>query len=195
MEDDLEDLEDDGQLNASLIRQLKAELKGVLTQVGNLFQLTTGGVTYTLTSSAGINLDQYVDKLVELKGFAQNISPTQVTVTKIELEDDIEDGEEELEVESVPEIEAKGFVRSSDGGFVLTFNGNTVLYSLSSTNINLNAYVGKFVEVEGTLTDNTLNVKEIEVKKTSVGKPVTPALRAPSQSPKPTSDSDDKDDD
>lgn len=188
IDDDLEDLEDDGQLNASLVRHLKAELRGVLSKVDNLFQLTTGGVTYTLTSQAGINLDHYTGKLVELKGTALNTSPTQITVTKIELE---EEKEEDLEVEGSPEIEAKGFVRSSGNGFVLTFNGGTTLYSLSSTNVNLNVYVGKFVKVEGVLTGNVLNVKGIKVKQTS-----TPALKAPSQSPKPTLSPDiDNDDD
>lgn len=176
LEDDLEDLEDDGQLNASLVKQLKAELKGVLVKMDGTFQLTSGRVTYTLTAFTGVNLDQFVNKLVELKGVAQNTSPTQVTVTKIELEDEIEDEEEELEVEESPEVEAKGFVRRSGDGFVLTFNGGTTLYSLSSTIINLNAYADKFVKVEGVLNGNTLNVEEVEIKQTSSGKPITPAL-------------------
>lgn len=187
IDDDLEDLEDDGQLNASLVRRLKAELRGVLLKVDNLFQLTTGGVTYTLTSQAGINLDHYTGKLVELKGTALNTSPTQVTVTKIELEE--EEKKEDLEVKGSPGIEARGFVRSSGNGFVLAFNGGTILYSLSSTNVHLSVYVGKFVKVEGVLTGNVLNVKEIEVKQTSA-----PALKAPSQSPKPTSSPDIDDD-
>lgn len=198
IDDDLEDLEDDGQLNASIALKLKAELKGLLTKVGDLFQLTTGGVTYTLTPSSGVNLDNFVGKIVELKGTALNTSPTQVTVTKIELEDEEEDETEELEVEESPEVEAKGFIRNSGSEFILTFNGGTILYSLSSISINLNTYVGKFVEVEGILTGNILDVKEIEVKQTSGGKPVIPALKAPLQSPKPASspeiDDEDKDD-
>ncbi|MBI4039282.1 hypothetical protein HY388_00450 [Candidatus Daviesbacteria bacterium] len=176
LEDDLDDLEDDGQLNASLARQLKAELKGILVKFGGIFQLTSGGVTYTLTASSGVNLDQFIGKLVELKGIAQNTSPTSITVTKVELEDEVEDEEEELQVEASPKVEAKGFVRSSGSGFVLTFNGGTALYSISSSIINLNTYIDKFVKVEGNLTGNTLNVWEIRVKQTSSGKPVTPAL-------------------
>lgn len=176
LEDDLEDLEDDGQLNASLVKQLKAELKGVLVKVGEIFQLTSGGITYTLTPPTGVNIDQFVGKLVELKGVAQNTSPTNITVTNVELEDEAEDEEEELEVEASPKVEAKGVVRSSDSGFVLTFNGGTTLYSLTSTTINLNAYADKFVKIEGNLTGNTLNVREIKVKQTSSGKPLAPAL-------------------
>lgn len=172
IEDDLEDLEDDGQLNSSLVKTLKAELEGTLVKSGNLFQLTSGGITYTLTPSAGVNLDGFIGKVVEVKGTALNTSPTNVTVTKIELEDD----EDELEVEGLPKVEAKGFVRSNGSGFTLTFNGETVLYSITSSTINLNLYVNKFVEVEGTLSGNLLDVKEVEVKQTSSGKPVTPAL-------------------
>lgn len=175
IDDDLEDLEDDDQLNASLVKTLKAELKGVLTKVGDGFQLTAGGTTYILNTSKALNLDNFVGKTVEIKGTALNTSPTQITILKIELEEDDGDDDE-------TEVEAKGFVRNSGSGFVLTFNGGTTLYSLSSTTINLNAYANKFVKVEGILSGNVLNVREIKVKQTSA-----PALKAPSQSPKPTS--------
>lgn len=175
IDDDLDDLEDDGLLNAS--KMLEVELKGILVNTGAGFQITHGGKTYILTSGSGINLNSFAGKLVELKGFASNNALTQVTVTKIELEDEIEDDEEELEVEGLPEVKAKGFIRSSGGGFVLTFNGGTVLYTLVSAKVNLSPFVDKFVKVEGILSGNLLQVHEVEVKKTdSSGKPVTPAL-------------------
>lgn len=189
IDDDLDDLEDDGLLNAS--QMLKIKLKGTLVNTGAGFQITHGGKTYTLTAGAGINLATFAGKLVELKGFANNDTPTQVTVTKIELEDEIEDDEEELEVEGLPEVEAKGFIRSSGGGFTLTFNGETILYTLASTKVNLSSFVGKFAEVEGVLSGNVLQVHEVEVKKIdSSGKPVAPALQQ-----SPASDDNDEDDD
>lgn len=189
IDDDLDDLEDDGLLNASFARMLEVELKGILVNTGAGFQITHGGKTYTLTAGAGVNLSSFAGKLVEVKGFASNETPTNVTVTKIELEDEIEDDEEELEVEGLPEVEAKGFIRSLGGGFTLTFNGGTVLYTLTSQKVNLSLFVDKFVEVEGVLSGNVLQVHEVEVKKTdSSGKPVAPALQQ-------TSVSDDDDDD
>lgn len=172
VEDDLDDLEDDGQLNSSLVKTLKAELEGTLVKSGNLFQVTSGGVTYTLTVQTGVDFDAFVGKVVEVKGTALNSSPTQVTVTEVELEDD----KDELKVGGLSKVEAKGFIRPSGSGFTLTFNGGTVLYSLTSSTINLNLYLNKFVEAEGTLSGNTLDVKEVEVKQTFSGKPVTPAL-------------------
>lgn len=183
IDDDLDDLEDDGLLNASIARMLEVELKGTLANSGAGFQITHGGKTYTLIPGPGVNLNSFAGKLVELKGFASNNTPTQVTVTKIELEDELEDDEEELEVEGLPEVKVKGFIRSSGGGFTLTFNGGTVLYTLVSTKVNLSSFVNKFVEVEGVLSGNVLRVHEVEVKKTdSSGKPVAPALQQSSAS-------------
>ena len=174
IEDDLDDLEDDGLLNASTAQTLEIELKGTLTKSGTEFQLTSGGKTYTLTPSAGVNLDDFSGKLVELEGFAQNSTPTQVTVTKIEIEDDEEGEDEVIDVKGPPEVEARGFVRKLGGTFSLTSNGKTI-YTLVSK-LNLANFVDKFVKVEGTLSGATLNVLEIEVRKTKDGKPVTPAL-------------------
>ena len=178
IEDDLDDLEDDGELNASVADTLEVELKGLLAKTGGVFQITHGGKTYTLTPAAGIDLDSFVGKFVELKGFGSNETPTNLTVVKVELEDEIEDDEEELEVEGLPEVEAKGFVRKSGSGFILTFNGGPTLYSLVSTKVNLSLFVDKFVKVEGTLSGNTLTVHEADVRKTSSsGEPVAPALQ------------------
>lgn len=194
IDDDLDDLEDDGLLNASFARMLEVELKGVLANTGAGFQITHGGKTYTLTTGAGINLATFAGKLVEVKGFASNETPTNVTVTKIELEDEIEDDEEELEVEGLPEVEVKGFIRSSGGGFTLTFNGGTVLYTLTSQKVNLASFVNKFVEAEGVLSGNVLQVHEVKVKKTdSSGKPVVPALQQSSASDDNDEDDDDND--
>lgn len=176
VDDDIDDLEDDGKLNASTAGQIEVELKGLVTKVGNLFQLTSGGKTYTLTASQPtLTLDTFVGKTVELKGTALNSTTTMVTVQRIEIEDEVEDeDEDELDVTASPEIEAKGTVGQSAGGFTLTVSGATA-YTLTST-INLQTYVGKFVKVEGHLNGTTLSVSEIEVKPDSSGKPVTPAL-------------------
>lgn len=190
IDDDLDDLEDDGLLNAS--QMLEVELKGILVSAGAEFQITHGGKTYTLTPGTGINLNSFAGKLVELEGFTSNNALTQVTVTKIELEDEIEDNDEELEVEGLPEVEANGFIRSSGSGFTLTFNGGTVLYILASTKVNLTSFVDKFVKIEGILSGNVLQVHEVEVKKTdSSGKPVAPALSTSKLSEKDFDDDDD----
>lgn len=189
IEDDLDDLEDDGLLNASTAQTLEIELKGTLTKSGTEFQLTSGGKTYTLMPSAGVNLDDFSGKLVELEGFAQNSTPTQVTVSKIEIEDEDEETDE-IEVKGPPEVEARGIVKKSGGAFILTTNGKT-LYNLTSK-LNLNNFVDKFVEAEGTLSGNTLNVLEIEVKKTKDGKPVTPALSTSDEDEEDENDDKDK---
>lgn len=198
IDDDLDDLEDDGFLNASTAQRLEVEIKGFLVKIGDIFQISSGGKTYILTPGTGINLESFAGKTVELKGFAENHTPANVTVTKVEIEDELEDDDEELEVEGQPEVEAKGFVRQSGSGFILTFNGGTPLYTLTSTKATLASFVNKFVKVEGTASGNILTVHEIEVKKTdSVGKPLVPALQQSTQIQKltPTQDKDDDDDD
>lgn len=178
IEDDLDDLEDDGKLNSSTAQVLEVEIKGIIVKAGDVFQVTSGGITYTLTPGTGVNLENFVGKNVELEGFADNHTPVNVTVKKVEIEDDIEDDEEELEVGVLPEVDVKGFVRSSGGGFILTFNGDTPLYTLVSNEIDLGPFVNKFVKAEGTISGNILTVDEVEVRKTdSSGKPVAPALQ------------------
>ena len=192
IDDDLDDLQDDGQLNASPSQVLEVELKGLLQKVDSLYQLTSGSQTYTLSPFVGLDLESLVGKFIELKGFAKNETPDQVTVLKTELEDE-EDENDEIEVKGPPEVEVKGTVQKVGGGFVLSLEGGKSTYALDSTKHNLDSLVGKFVKIEGSLSGNTLSVDEAEVKKTtSSGKPITPALSTSSSSGKTEDKKEDK---
>lgn len=75
-----------------------AELKGVLVKSGDVFQLTTNGVTYTLVPADGLVLDSLVGQLVEVEGTPTTESPTTLAITQAKLED-TDETEDEIVVE------------------------------------------------------------------------------------------------
>lgn len=76
------------------------ELKGLLTKVGDTFQLTANGVTYTLAPAEGLVLDSLVGQFVEVEveDSPTDTSPTTRTITKAKVEDAIET-EDEIVIE------------------------------------------------------------------------------------------------
>lgn len=76
----------------------EAELKGVLIALGDIFQLTTNGVTYTLVPAEGLALDSLVGQIIEVEGTPTTESPTTLTITKATLED-TDETEDEIVVE------------------------------------------------------------------------------------------------
>lgn len=76
----------------------EAELKGLLVKVGDAFQLTSNGVTYTLVPASGLVLDAFVGQLVEVEGVPTAESPTTVTIRKAKLED-TDETEDEVVIE------------------------------------------------------------------------------------------------
>lgn len=77
----------------------EAELKGLLVKSGDVFQLTSNGVTYTLVPAEGLVLDSLVGQLVEVEGTPPTAeSPTTLAITTAKLED-TDETEDEIVVE------------------------------------------------------------------------------------------------
>lgn len=62
------------------------EVKGTLVKTDGKFQITRGGVTYTLTPAAGMDLDTLVGQPVEVKGTGIDGSTTELVLTKAKAE-------------------------------------------------------------------------------------------------------------
>lgn len=76
----------------------ETELTGTLVKVGDVFQLTNNGVTYTLVPASGLVLDALVGQFVEVEGIPTTVSPTTLTITKAKLED-TDETEDEVVIE------------------------------------------------------------------------------------------------